>query len=145
MKVARDTVIPVALDSSYLHLHTEENEDSSKRPEILYQDEDSEAAGGIGFQFRYPMRYTLMFCMRDYIPFPISTEKGVQKWVIEKRGQSTVVYCNGKEVLNTMVSSETCDDPEYSNSWATYWGQTVSSISFTHDWDRESDLYKIGK
>jgi hypothetical protein len=63
--------------------------------------------------------------------------------VIEKRGLRTVVHCNGKQVLDIKASTKTCDNPKYTDTWATYWEREVSSINFPPR-DTASDSYHIG-
>ena len=89
------------------------------------------------------MMYSLYGCHEDpdYYPFPTNANlPGTQKkeWIIEKRGYNTKVYCNGKLVLDLTVSSDICDN----SNW-TYWGRTVALLKFFST-DTATDSFYIG-
>ena len=143
--VVRDKYIPADLETSYLHLRTNSTAGSGDETLIWYDDKEWRIAGGIDIWFTSPVKYKLLYCKQNYTTFPTSLPAEQDKhWVIEKRGNRTVIYCNGKQVLDITASSETCDNPKYADTWDTYWGREVSSIKFHSQYDTASDYYFIG-
>ena len=144
--VVRDKSIPADLETSYLHLRTTSTARSGDKTVKWYYDEEGRVAGGIGIWFTSPVKYGLLSCQQYYTIFPTSLPTEQDKhWVIEKRGNRTVIYCNGKQVLDITASSETCDDPDLSDTWDTYWGREVSSIEFSSEYDSATDFFHIGE
>ena len=142
--VARDKYIPADLETSYLHLKTNSTASSGDKTVIWYYNEEGRVAGGIVIWFTSPVKNALMYC-QQYTTFPTSLPSQQDKhWVIEKRGYRTVIYCNGKQVLDITASSETCDDPKRADIWATHWGREVSSIEFSYEYDNATDFFYIG-
>ena len=144
--VVRDKYIPADLETSYLHLRTTSTAGSGDKTLIWYYDEEGRRAGGIVISwFTSPVKYGLLNCQQYYTTFPTSLPAEQDKhWVIEKRGYSTVIYCNGKQVLDITSSSETCYDPDNTETWDTIWGQEVSSIEFSSEYDSATDFFYIG-
>ena len=142
--VVRDKYIPADLETSYLHLRTTSTAGGGDKTVIIYYDEEGRYAGGIAIWFTSPVKYLLVNC-QQYTAFPTSlpTEKD-KHWVVEKRGNRTVIYCNGKQVLDITASSETCDNPDYADTWATFWGREVSSIEFSSEYDNATDFFYLG-
>ena len=114
---------------------------------FYYNDKEGEEAGGIFIRFTSPMKYLLPFCQENWTTFPFSVPSERNKlWVIVKRGYRTVILCNYNQlVLDITASSETCDDPEYATTWATYWGREVTNIKFPSEWNSATDLYYVGE
>ena len=144
--MVREKVILADLETSYLHLRTDKAPrklGSAAKARIHFYDEEGYIAGGIYILFSSPARYALLFCQMWPQPFPTSIPAERNKhWMIEKRGNRTVIHCNGEQVLNVSVSSAFCDDGRFSESWAAIWGRGVSCIIF---WlDTASDFYYIG-
>jgi len=121
------------LDASFLNLRTDSEPKSGKKLGVGYYDLDGGGAGGLFIEFAAEgMMYRQYRCdmYSAYRPFPANANvPGTQKqeWMIEKRGYNTKVYCNGKLVLDLIVSSDTC--PDYS-SWEKYWSRTADKFEF---------------
>ena len=142
--VVGNKYITTDLDTSYLHVRTNSTVGSGDYTWIWYYDEEGRAAGGIVVWFSSTVKYRLRYCQQSYTSFPTSIPAEQDKeWVIEKRDLKTKVYCNGQQVLDITVSSETCD-PKYADTWETYWGREVSKIRFSSQYDTASDYYYIG-
>ena len=144
--MARDKYIPADLETSYLHLRTNSTAGSGEETEIWYYNEEGRSAGYIVIWFTSPVMYILPYCQHYFTTFPTTLPSQQDKhWVIEKRGYRTVIYCHGKQVLDITASSETCDDPDLSDTWDTYWGREVSSIEFSSEYDSATDFFHIGE
>ena len=141
--VVRDEYIPVDLETSYLHLRTNSATGSGDRTVVWYHSGGT-YPGGIDIWFTSPVKYRLVDC-QNYTSFSLTVPVEQDKhWVVEKRGYRTVILCNGQLVLDIMASSETCDDPEYADKWATNWGREVTCIEFPSRWDTATNLYYVG-
>ena len=144
--MVRDNLIPVDLETSYLHLITNSATGSRDRTVILYRNEEGMKAGGISIWFNSTVKYVLRNCQQYYNEFPLTVPSEQNKhWVIEKRGNRTVVLCNNQLVLDITASSETCDNPYRADTWGTHWGREVTNIKFPSESDNATDLYYIGE
>jgi hypothetical protein len=143
--VVRGTNIPADLETSLLHFKTDSTLGSGDYTVIWYYDVDGLVAGGIAIWFSSTVEYVLFNCQRPYSTLPVRPpDEQVKHWVIEKRGLRTILHCNGKQVLDITASTKTCNDPEYTDTWATYWEQDVSFIYFPSQRDKATDSYHIG-
>ena len=143
--MVRDENIPADLETSLLHLKTNSVVGSGDYSVIWYRNVDGYSAGGLGIKFSTTVKYVLVDC-QHYKNFPVSLPEEQDKhWTIEKRDYRTKIYCNGKQVLDITASSETCDHPDYSDNWDTYWERDVASIVFSSQYDTASvSFYIIG-
>jgi hypothetical protein len=147
--VKNDVMIPVELETSYLHVKTNSEVWSEDMTWIQYYDKEGRPAGGIVIWFYSPrVEYRLEYCQYSSTPFPLTLPTTVNKvWTVEKRGYRTRLFCNGVLVLDITVSDTTCYMKDYSN-WETYWGREVGRIEFSeasvHFLDSASDMYMIG-
>jgi hypothetical protein len=143
--VVRGTYIPADLETSLLHFKTDSTLGSGDYTVIWFYDIDGRYAAGIGIEFSSTVKYVLHYCQWPYTTLPVRPpDEQVKHWVIEKRGLRTIVHCNGKQVLDMTASTKTCDDSDYTDTWATYWEREVSSIKFSSKYDTASDSYHIG-
>ena len=144
--VVRGTYIHTDIETSYLHVITYSTEGySGNKIVVWYYDEDKILAGGIIIRFSSPVMYALSYCQLYYTPFQTSPPvEDTKHWVIQKHGYRTVIFCNGELVLNITVSSDTCVDPYFANTWETYWRRDVDSVVFPSDWDTASVSFNIG-
>ena len=143
--VVRGNDIPADIETSYLHVITNSTVGSGNKIVVWYHDEDEIRAGGILILFSSPVMYALVNCQRYYSPFQTSPPAEDNKhWVIQKHGYRTVIFCNGELVLNITVSSDTCGNPEYANTWEKYWRRDVGGIVIPSKWDTASVSFNIG-
>ena len=142
--MVRNNDVYVDLETSYLHLRTNSTAGSDEKTLILYSNEEGRMAGGIGIWFTSTIQYSLLGCgnYTNLTGLPAEVDRD---WVIEKRGYRTIVYCNSEQVVDKTVSSVTCDDPDYSDNWNTFWGRDVTKIAFLSEYDTASDSFYIGK
>ena len=97
---------------------------SDDRIQVTYYDEEETSAGGIIILFGSPVSYTLRYCQIANISLP---EEMDRHWVIEKRGYTIVMFCNGRLVVNTTLSNEECE--RYGNGWIDHWRRDGNGIS----------------
>jgi hypothetical protein len=141
--VEHGVVIPIELETSYLHFKTNSEVGSKDRTRIWYYDkEGTRDAGGIEIVFTYRrVEYKLWNCQWYDTPFPLTLPTTVNKvWTIEKRGYRTRVFCNGVLVLDITLSNRLCDKTYLEMLWE----REVSEIKF-HSLDRASEQYRIGQ
>ena len=136
---------PIDFEISYYKLQTEDLVGSDKTAKILYLDEHGENAGGIQFQFGKIPNYVMEHCSSGFKPFHFHTDsgrrirEGTNKWLIEKRGLRTIVFFDGKQILDMTISSKTCEMP-----WEEYWGRKVAKLQFHGSWNDTTNYYMIG-
>jgi hypothetical protein len=132
-------LIPVELETSYLHIKTNSEVGSSDKTKIYYYGKEGSDAGGFGIYFTSPhVKYALLECQGNQTPFPPTLPTTVEKvWTIEKRGFRTRVFCNGALLLDITVSLTTCDYVGWDQ-----WENEVQGIDF---WPvAQSQMYMIG-
>ena len=82
---------------------------------LTYYDKEETSAGGISIVFGSPVSYELRYCNSSAnINLP---EEMDRHWVIEKRGYTIVMFCNGRLVVNTTLSNEECGRSGYEDHW----------------------------
>ena len=126
----------VNVNAINLHLMTNTSE-NDVRSIVRFRDREVKKildSGGFTLRFSSKPRlveYRFDWCS-NFKTFPVSIPTSREKvWTIQKRGYRMAVSCNGKKVLNKIVSSEVCDDPEYSSTWnISYWGRKVDQLIF---------------
>jgi hypothetical protein len=140
--VVRGVLIPVNLETSYLHVKTNSALGSNDWIEIVYRDNERREAGGICIWFTSTrVVYSLLNCDTGFHTFSPYLPTELEKlWTIEKRGYRTRVICNIQPVLNISVSNVICNEDD----WETYWSREVSEIEFL-GWGNSSEAYHIGK
>jgi hypothetical protein len=146
--VVRGVLIPVNLETSYLHVKTNSAVGSSDMIWIQYRD-NKRRAGGIVIWFTAPrVSYSLLNCMRySFYPFLTTLPTELEKqWTIEKRGYKTRVFCNKVLVADITVSNMTCKN----SNWEYFWRWEVSGILYksksvlSKQVDDASEAYRIG-
>ena len=102
-----------------------------------------EYAGGVAIDFSSTPQYRLWDCS-SYTNFPSNLPSEVDKiWRItldKTAGIRLKIHCEGVEVLNILMSDNTCS---YSD-WREYWSRDVEYIYFTA-WDTASHYYRAGQ
>ena len=98
--------------------------------------------GYVSLKFDSSPQYAISFCMSTYSPFLTTLPSDVIKtWKITKfAGPSPriTVHCNEVEVLDFIISDQTCTD----SSWSDQWSKEVELIQFEHFYDTASDYYR---
>ena len=101
-----------------------------------------EYAGAVGIYFTSTPQYWLDYCSSFDTNFPSNLPSEVDKiWRISldrTAGIRLKIHCNGVEVLNILMSDNTCDD----SVWRKYWSRDVENIYFYNTGDTASDYYR---
>ena len=101
-----------------------------------------EIVGLVRIRFYSTPQYLIDYCMFSYTNFPVSLPTEVEKvWRItlnRNSGIRLLIHCNNVEVLNILMSSNTCSG----SSWSTYWSKIIGKIWFDPDRDTASDYYR---
>lgn len=100
-------------------------------------------AGGIAIGFYDTLQYWLPRCSNTYTEFPTDystkTDKTWRISLVKTTGIRLMIHCNEAQVLNILVSDDTCDV----TSWNNYWSGTVQGIKFPTS-DTASNYYYRG-
>lgn len=147
--MVRNVHIDWDLEETPLEIRTDSALESDEQVIVRFHN----AAGdevGVNLWFRTTLQYLLPHCSESWTDLPTTPPSSVHKvWRITKvktSGIRVIVYCNGEEVLNVLLSDTTCS---YSNwkeeTWRDYWkwNNDVEKIQF-HSGDKASDGYRPG-
>ena len=100
--------------------------------------------GGVEISFTSNPQYWLYYCSSSPTNFPSNLPSEVDKiWRItldKTAGIRLIMHCNGVEVLNILMSDNTCDD----SVWREYWSRDAEKIYFSV-YDTASDYYRAGE
>ena len=104
-----------------------------------------EDAGGVVILFTSTPKYWLRCCSSSYTNFPSYQPSEVDKiWRItldKTAGMRLQIHCNGVEVLNILISDNTCGR----SHWREYCSRDVEKIYFDPGYDTASDYYRAGQ
>ena len=134
------------LENSPLQIRTDSAEGSSEQVNVNFYATKGDLAGGLSFRFTSPPQYLLGWCT-TWINFPADLPTETDKvWTVFYNGTSSekqmVIYCNKKEVLNTVISASTCTSD---SSRSKHWSRDVETIMFPSDsTNTASDYYRQG-
>ena len=127
------------LESNPLEIKTNSRLDSDDKLMVWFKNAQGYSRGGIFIWFEYIPRFKLDWCT-SYTYFPTTLPTTLQKvWKITLDTSSGIrvqIQCNGKQVLNLLLSDETCSDGRW-----TGWTSDVEQIYFSTS-DRASDFYR---
>ena len=143
--VQRGINIPLDLETTPLEIKTNSTLGSKDKVFVWFFTTQREEAGAVGISFSSTPKYYLTYCSTYRTNFPSNLPGEVDKiWRItldKTAGIRVKIHCNGVEVLNVLISDNTCS---YSN-WRKYWSRDVEYIFFESSWDSVSDYYRVGK
>ena len=122
-------------DTSVIFIKTDSLVGSEEDIRVKYvsqnDSESEEQVARVWISFKSTPEYRLQPCMRSSSPFQFSVPEERNKlWVLQKRGNNVVIYCNGKKVLDSTVSVTNCDDPNKDSNWKLnrHWNKQVTKI-----------------
>ena len=142
-EVQGDVYIPLDLENTPLEIKTDSKLGSGDDVYVSFHTTRGERAGGLEISF-YSTRYWLDYC-NSWTNFPSNLPSEVEKiWRItldKTAGIRLQIHCNGVEVLNVLMSDNTCS---YSD-WRYYWSKDVENIYFHPSHDTASDYYRTGQ
>ena len=108
---------------------------------VRFYNSQGDRAGGVRIYFSSSPQYFLGWCS-SRTNFPSTLPTAVDKvWRIsltKTSGKTLQIHCNDVEVLNFLLSDDTCDDSD----WRKYWSRDVDKIGFTID-DTASHYYRL--
>ena len=105
---------------------------------VWFSDDSNQEAGGVYIMFASPIQYSTSQCS-FYTPFPSLPTETEKTWVISYNPAElrVIIFCNGVEVLNVVLSDSVCDN----SNWRVCWEKrTPTKIKFHSD-DIASDQY----
>ena len=129
------------LENSPLQIKT----DSEDRIYVHFHSAEKDYVSAISLWPNWsPPKYQLFSCSTSTTRFPTDLPSETDKvWTITKSSVSgaprLVIHCNGKEVLNVVMSDSTCGDYK----WSTHWTQDVDQLEFDSS-EIASDYYRPG-
>ena len=108
--------------------------------------ENINLAGGVSLIFSSPPQYNLLKCNGSYIDFPIDLpSETVKVWTVsltrQKGEPHVVLHCNNVEVLNVVLSDNTCTRSKWNDNWS----KNINEIMFPSSVDSASDFFRPGK
>ena len=136
--VVRGTKIQWNPDTQGITVSTDGTVGSYERVWVNFYDNTGNRAGSVRIYFGTPIQYRLGECTYNF--FPVSLPAAPDKtWTIEYNTaeQRLVLYCNGVQVLNLLLSDSECTA---NSAWRTYWERKPTQIKFDSS-DTASDSY----
>ena len=136
----------IDLETTPLEIKTDSTIGSGDYVYVYFLTSGREQVGYVTIRFSSTPQYYIGYCMYSYTNFPVSLPTEVEKvWRItlnRNSGIRLLIHCNNVEVLNFLISSNTC----YYSSWSTRWSRTVGKIWFYSPYsDTASDYYRAGQ
>ena len=133
------------IEKSPLQIRTNSEVGSSKQVKVWFYDAEGNYAGAVFLFFMSSPKYRLYSCSESLTNFPIDLPSDTDKvWTISLTRTSgerrVVINCNGKELVNVVLSNNVCD---YS-AWKTTWSNDIKKIWFDTSADTSSDYYRAG-
>ena len=113
-----------------------------KQINVCFFDAQGDYAGKVWIYFSSPRQYELDWC-NSRTNFPSTLPTAVDKvWRISLTRTANItlqIHCNNVEVLNLILSDETCNDY---TEWRDYWTKDIEEIRFS-SFDSASEYYRL--
>ena len=143
--VQRSVLLPLDLENTPLEIRTNSTLGSGDKVVVWFYPTQGEYVGGVEIFFSSTPQYYLSWCS-SWTSFPSNLSSEVDKiWRItldKTAGIRLQIHCNGVEVLNFLMSDNTCIR---NGSWRKYWSRDVERIYFPTNRDTASDYYRVGQ
>ncbi|KAL5263941.1 hypothetical protein ACHWQZ_G005133 [Mnemiopsis leidyi] len=131
----------VDLETTPLEIKTNSTLESGDYVEVYFYNSQGEEAGAVWIYFNSTPQYGLVWCS-SRTNFTSNLPAAVDKvWRISLTRTSGIrlqIHCNDVEVVNTLLSDDTCG---YSD-WRKFWSRDVEKIAFP-EYDTASDYYRL--
>ena len=141
--VQRSSLIPHDLENTPLEIKTDSTLGSGDTVDVWFRTTQGVYAGVV-ISFSSTPQYWLSYCSTSRTNFPSNLPSEVDKiWRItldRTAGIRLKIHCNGVEVLNVLISDNTC----YRSDWRKYWSRDVEKIKFP-SYDTASEYYRAGE
>ncbi|KAL5263951.1 hypothetical protein ACHWQZ_G005142 [Mnemiopsis leidyi] len=132
----------VDLETTPLEIKTNSTLGSGDEVEVYFYNSQGEVAGRVWIYFSSTPQYLLYWCSSS-TNFTSNLPAAVDKvWRISLNRTSGIrlqIHCNDVEVLNFLLSDDTCLNYSY---WRKYWSRDVEKIAFSAG-DAASDYYRL--
>ena len=140
--VQRGVMINYDLETNPLEIRSDSELGSGDWVGLFFNTSQGEDAGRVWFKLTSPPQYYIYYCRYSWTNFPTDLPTArVKVWRITLIRSSGInglqILCNGKEILNIMLSNSTCA----LSRWNTYWNREIAKIEFYYD-DTMSDYYR---
>ena len=133
----RDVFIEWDLESTPLEFRTNSVLGSADKVHVTFYNAAGQYAGRVQLDFISTPRYYIYLCTKIWTNLPVTLPSAADKvWRITKTADvRLVIHCNEVEVVNILISQETC-------LYSSYWYRDVSKVRF--EIDTASDYYRAG-
>ena len=136
------SVIPVNLQTAPLLIKTNSIYGSYDKVSLFLLDSQGEFVGEVGITFSRPYtQYFLDWCTSPAnftSNLPTAVDKIWRVSMDRTNGIRFIIHCNDVEVVNALISDETCEF----RVWKLHWTKVVEKIYFSSH-DNASDDYKV--
>ena len=143
--VQRSVLLPLDLENTPLEIRTNSTLGSGDKVVVWFYPTQGEYVGGVEIFFSSTPKYKLEDCSSYRTNFPSNLPSEVDKiWriTLDKTAEIRLkIHCNGVEVVNILISDNTCSDSD----WRKYWSRDVENIYFPTNGDTASDYYRVGQ
>ena len=135
------SVIPVNLQTATVLIKTNSTYRSYDKVSLFLLDSQGEFVGEVGIIFSPYPQYFLDWCTSPAnftSNLPTTVDKIWKVAMDRTDGIRVIIHCNDVEVVNTLISDETCEF----RVWKLHWTKAVEKIYFSSH-DNASDHYKV--
>ena len=138
--VKRDVKLSFDLETTPLIIKTVSRPGSNDALNVRFWTQGGDTAGGFQVSFGSPPTYHISWCT-NWLQVPESLAvDNIWRITVTKTPEIRVqIECNGKEVVNQLVSESACTYNSHKS--VTYWSRDVATIRFHTD-DTASNFYK---
>ena len=110
---------------------------------VVLKSSSGAIAGRVFLYFTSPPRYYLSYCSESKTDFSTDILETDNIWTLTLKKTSegdrnVEIQCNNKEVVNVVLSEETCGYGD----WIEYWSKDIAEIGFSIS-DTASDFYRL--
>ena len=138
--VKRDVKLSFDLETTPLIIKTDSRPGSNDALNVRFWTQGGDTAGGFQVSFGSSPTYHISWCT-NWLQVPESLAvDNIWRITVTKTPDIRVqIECNGKEVVNQLVSESACTYNSHKS--VTYWSRDVATIRFHTD-DTASNFYK---
>ena len=150
--IQRGEKINYDLENVPLQIMTGSVVGNNKQVGVIFYNTQGDYAGAVFLNTMYRPQYRLMACSSSWTSFlPAAIPSGTRKiWTIalfrSSASRGLTIACNGKEVLNVVVSGSMCTTTVdiWDDTWSDIWSRDVAKILFPFTHDTASAYFRPG-
>ena len=128
-------------ETTLLEIKTNSWLGSGDEVRVYFYNSQGDWAGGVRMIFHSILQHWISWCIPSWTYFPSTLPTAADKvWRISLNKTSDItlqIHCNDIEVVNILMSDDTCDD----SNWRKYWSGDVDKMYFPRN-DNASDYYR---